>query len=37
MTKYNHINPIKMQDIDTKTLLSIGIIFGTSDFAKLKM
>lgn len=37
MTKYNHLNPIQMQDIDTKNLLSIGIIFGTSDFAKLKM
>ena len=37
INRYNHLDGIQMHDNDTKNLLPIHIILGTSDFAKIKM
>ena len=34
--KYSHLNGVRMEDTDTKTLLPVHLILGASEYAKIK-
>ena len=36
INKYRHLKGVTMEDIDTKSLLSVHVILGASDYAKIK-
>ena len=36
ISKYRHLKGVTMEDIDTKSLLPVHVILGTSDYAKIK-